>query len=39
MIMSKFNFVVNIEVAEDKGEDANLAQDFGKTFLMGVFDG
>ena len=37
--MSKFNFVVNIEVAEDKGEDANLAQDFGKTFLMGVFDG
>jgi len=39
MIMSKFNFVVNIEVAANKGEDANLAQDFGKTFLMGVFDG
>jgi serine/threonine protein phosphatase PrpC len=37
--MTKFNLVVNIEVAEDKGEDANLAEDFGPTFLMGVFDG
>ncbi|MGB8691668.1 MAG: protein phosphatase 2C domain-containing protein, partial [Microcoleus sp.] len=37
--MTKFNLVVNIEVAEDKGEDANLAEDFGQTFLMGVFDG
>lgn len=39
MAMTKFNLVVNIEVAEDKGEDANLAEDFGQTFLMGVFDG
>jgi|694.fasta_scaffold42428_4 serine/threonine protein phosphatase PrpC len=39
MTMTKFNLVVNIEVAEDKGEDANLAEDFGPTFLMGVFDG
>lgn len=39
MIMTKFNLVVNIEVAEDKGEDANLAEDFGQAFLMGVFDG
>ncbi|WP_341730812.1 protein phosphatase 2C domain-containing protein [Microcoleus sp. EPA2] len=37
--MTKFNLVVNIEVAEGKGEDANLAEDFGQTFLMGVFDG
>jgi serine/threonine protein phosphatase PrpC len=39
MAMTKFNLVVNIEVAEDKGEDANLAEYFGQTFLMGVFDG
>ncbi len=39
MTMTKFNLVVNIEVAEDKGEDANLAEDFGQNFLMGVFDG
>jgi len=39
MAMTKFNLVVNIEVAEEKGEDANLAEDFGQTFLMGVFDG
>ncbi|MBE9185458.1 protein phosphatase 2C domain-containing protein [Microcoleus sp. LEGE 07076] len=39
MAMTKFNLVVNIEVAEGKGEDANLAEDFGQTFLMGVFDG
>jgi Serine/threonine protein phosphatase len=42
MTMTRFNLVVNIEVAQDKGEDANLApveEDFGPTFLMGVFDG
>lgn len=39
MAMTKFNLVVNIEVAEGKGEDANLAEDFVQTFLMGVFDG
>jgi serine/threonine protein phosphatase PrpC len=42
MTMTRFNLVVNIEVAKDKGEDANLApveEDFGQTFLMGVFDG
>jgi serine/threonine protein phosphatase PrpC len=39
MTMTKFNLVVNIEVAEDKGEDANLSEDFGQSFLMGVFDG
>ncbi|MEZ2241545.1 protein phosphatase 2C domain-containing protein [Microcoleus sp.] len=37
--MTKFNLVVNIEVAEDKGEDDNLAEHFGQSFLMGVFDG
>ncbi|MCL1471230.1 hypothetical protein [Argonema antarcticum] len=37
--MTYFNLVVNIEVAEEKGEDANLAEHFGQTFLMGVFDG
>ncbi|MEA5621108.1 protein phosphatase 2C domain-containing protein [Cronbergia sp. UHCC 0137] len=37
--MSKFNLIISIEVAENKGEDANLAEDFGQTFLMGVFDG
>jgi serine/threonine protein phosphatase PrpC len=35
----KLNLVVNLEVAEAKGEDANLAEDFSETFLMGVFDG
>lgn len=39
MTMTKFNLIVNIEVSEDKGEDANLAEDFGQNFLMGVFDG
>ena len=37
--MNKYNFVVNIEVAEDKGEDDNLAEHFERFFLMGVFDG
>lgn len=39
MVMNKYNFVVNIEVAEDKGEDDNLAEHFEQAFLMGVFDG
>jgi serine/threonine protein phosphatase PrpC len=39
MVMNKYNFVVNIEVAEDKGEDDNLAEHFEHCFLMGVFDG
>jgi serine/threonine protein phosphatase PrpC len=39
MAMTKFNLVVNMEVAEAKGEDANLAEDFNQNFLMGVFDG
>ncbi len=40
MIMTKLNLVVNIEVAEDKGEDANLFdRDFRENILMGVFDG
>ncbi|MCC3588484.1 protein phosphatase 2C domain-containing protein [Microcoleus sp. PH2017_30_WIL_O_A] len=39
MAMTKLNLVVNLEVAEAKGEDANLAEDFLETFLMGVFDG
>lgn len=39
MAMTKLNLVVNIEVAEAKGEDANLAEHFAQTFLMGVFDG
>lgn len=39
MFMTKFHLEFNIEVAEAKGEDANLAEDFEQTFLMGVFDG
>ncbi|XWK88988.1 MAG: protein phosphatase 2C domain-containing protein [Phormidium sp.] len=39
MAMTKFNLEVNIEVAEDRGEDANVTEYFGQTFLMGVFDG
>lgn len=39
MVMNKYNFVVNIEVAQDKGEDDNLAEHFEQFFLMGVFDG
>lgn len=39
MAMTKLNLVVNLEVAEAKGEDANLAEHFSQTFLMGVFDG
>lgn len=44
MTMTKFNLVVNIAVAEDKGEDENLAStekdiEQTQTFLMGVFDG
>ncbi|WP_293296927.1 MULTISPECIES: protein phosphatase 2C domain-containing protein [unclassified Microcoleus] len=38
--MTKFNLVVNIEVIEDKGEDANLFDaDFRENLLIGVFDG
>lgn len=39
MAMTKFNLVVNIEVAQHKGEDANLAEEGKENFLMGVFDG
>ncbi|AFW96176.1 TPR repeat-containing protein [Anabaena sp. 90] len=39
--MTKFQFVVNLEVAENKGEDDNLIEYFERTqiYLMGVFDG
>jgi serine/threonine protein phosphatase PrpC len=41
MVMTKFQFVVNLEVAENKGEDDNLIEYFERTqiYLMGVFDG
>jgi serine/threonine protein phosphatase PrpC len=41
MVMTKFQFVVNLEVAENKGEDDNLIEYFERTqiYLIGVFDG
>ncbi|MBS9389440.1 MAG: protein phosphatase 2C domain-containing protein [Dolichospermum sp. WA123] len=39
--MTSFKAVVNLEVAENKGEDANLIETYKQTkiYLMGVFDG